>query len=69
MAGITEPSSIPFIRNTIEEYLWESNGVTVSYVPPDGDIRGMVAITGYLDTQALADAIHLLVCPRTTERQ
>jgi len=45
------------IRDTIENYLWESDAATVSYAPPDGDLRGELIIIGQLNSRALADAI------------
>jgi len=44
------------IRDTIENYLWESNRVAVSYVP-GGYTYGELAVTGHLNSLALADAI------------
>ena len=44
------------IRDTIENHLWESNRVAVSYVP-GGYTYGELAVTGHLNSLALADAI------------
>lgn len=45
------------IREAIKASLWEQSSVAVSFTIPDGDLRGVLTVTGHINTNTLADAV------------